>query len=81
MNKIEINKRKYSYKIEPSLNMVEAKIYKECKLLFQIGQPDHQITIQSKSFGKWYRNPNEEDYINAKAWAENQLKWILNANK
>lgn len=74
MNPIKINNRLYNYSIFPLYDKVYAEIY------YSYTSSKVKIHAISKEFGSIFRKPIEQDYINAKQWANNQLKYIINAN-
>jgi len=72
-----IKEREYIFKIEPKNHVIVAEIFR----IERIGDTGSNIFLISKSFGNWFRSIRDEDYKDAREWAENHLKNIYHANK
>lgn len=76
------NNREYDFHIYPNYGKVLAEIYRIAEPLIKTRDNSKaQIHLISKKFGKWYREPNEEDYKKARIWTEEQMSLIFNANE
>ena len=75
----------YEYRIEPHRGKIVAEVYKiwHLEALSKIqGKPvNTEIHLIKKEFGGMFRQPEDQDYIEAKKWAEDHLKSIYHANK
>ena len=76
-----VNDTEYGYTIEPSYGKVRAEIY---KLMYLEAHPEWkplQIHLDSKNFSGVFRRTNRQDFVDAREWADQQLKNIYHANK
>jgi hypothetical protein len=74
-----INGIEYGFTILPYFNKVKAEIYQTHNTIILAGQK-MQTEVLCKDFGSVFRKPIELDYIKAKKWAEEQMKYIMDAN-
>lgn len=72
MEKEKIDGKEFGYRIIPFYNKVLVEIYYKIYTF--------EFKVLSKTFGKFWRKPIENDYIKAKIWATNQMKYIREAN-
>ena len=73
-----INGKQYGFTVLPYWDMVQAVIFKVEN--FKDGE-SYNLAILTKEFGSIFRRPIEQDYINARKWAENQMRYIFEANQ
>ena len=74
MEILKTDNKMFGYHICPRYNRVYAEIY------YTTSTNNIEIQVINKEFGSFWRNPNESDYIKAKEWVLNQLKYIQNAH-
>lgn len=74
---MKIKDTKYGFSIFPNNDMVKVEIYK----ISECGSAEFHIQLISNTFGSYFRKPVEADYIKARAWADDQMNNIFNANK
>lgn len=72
-----VNKTQYGFGINPSFDLVNAEIY---KVVRSFRDEDMHIILISKRFGKFYRKPIKQDYIDARVWVDMQMDSIKTAN-
>jgi len=73
---IKVNGEIISFSILPRIYTVEAEIFK----VHESKYGDINLHLISKSFGGWFRKPNEQDYVNARNWVDTQMKSIEKSN-
>lgn len=80
---MEVKGRNYDYLVEPFFGKIKAEVYKiiENQTVALEKHRDTHIHLTKKTFGKWYRGITNQDYKDAREWAETQLKAIYFANK
>lgn len=80
---MEVKGRNYDYLVEPSYGKIRAEVYKiiENPTMALDKHRETHIHLAKKTFGKWYRGITDQDYKDAREWAEAQLKAIYFANR
>lgn len=68
-----------TFNIRPFAGKVRAEIYEITDVKLSDGKM-LQLSILNKDFGSMFRKPIERDYLEARQWLENQIRYIKNAN-
>jgi hypothetical protein len=76
---IEQNGIKLGYTILPRFGKLRAEIF----TIYQVTPDGHEHHIHSidKDFKRWFKEIDEIDYKNARAWVVNHMLEIINANR
>jgi hypothetical protein len=81
VERIKIDGKYFGFHIFPFYSKIYAEIY-WIRDSVPSTMHDCEIFVLSKTFGKfWQKQPIEKDYVDARAWALEQLKNIEEANK
>jgi hypothetical protein len=75
-----VNGIEYGFKIEPYFNKIKAEIYRFSDVLEAHDGSKYKMPVIEKDFGSIFRKPIEKDYLKAREWVDNQMKYISNAN-
>lgn len=77
MEKVKVGNKLYGYNITP----LAGRIYAEVYYVIDSDNLPIQIHVINKSFGVFWREPNESDYAKAREWGIEQIRLIQWANR
>lgn len=76
---MEVNGKQYRFSVTPYFGHVLAEVYRVTSS--NVLKNEAHIFLTSKKFGRWYGGINDQDYKDARRWAERHIINIYSSNK